>query len=143
MKLMRTWDRHGWFEPFYGLTEWPEPMLTRIPKPMRVEEFTEDGEFVVRAELAGLDPEKDVHVDVVDGALRIQAERRQETKVDEKDYFRTEIRYGTFDRLVPLPPGATEDDVKATYKDGILEVRVPLAAELPPAGARKVPIVHA
>jgi hypothetical protein len=42
MKLMRT-ERHGWLEPFWGLLEWPEPMLARFPRPMRVEEFTEDG----------------------------------------------------------------------------------------------------
>lgn len=141
MKFMRT-DQHGWFEPFFGLLEWPEPMLTRFPKPMRVEEFTEDGTFVVKAELAGLDPDEDVDVEVLDGTLRLRAERRQEKKLDEEGYFRTEMRYGVFQRFVPLPPGAVADDVKATYKDGILEVRVPVAPEALPPGARKIPVTH-
>ncbi len=141
MKLMRT-ERHGWLEPFWGLLEWPEPMLARFPRPMRVEEFTEDGAFVVKAELAGLDPDKDVEVEVLDGTLRLRAQRRQEKKVDEEGYFRTEMHYGAFQRFIPLPPGATEADVKASYKDGILEIRVPVAPEAPPDGARKIPVVH-
>ncbi len=141
LMLMRP-DRHGWFEPFSGLLEWPEPMLTRFPRPMRVEEFTEDGTFVVKAELAGLDPDKDVEVEVLEGTLRLRAERRHEKKIDEDGYFRTEMRYGTFQRFIPLPPGATEDGVKATYKDGILEIRVPVVPEALPAGARKIPVVH-
>ena len=62
---------------------------------------------------------------------RIKAERRQETTVDENESFHTEFRYGSFTRLVELPTGANDKDVKATYDKGILEVRVPVSAAVP------------
>lgn len=103
---------------------------------IRVEEFREGDATVVRAELPGIDPERDVEVVVADGMLRIHAERTQRTtagpeKGDAEEpkekarEFRSEFRYGAFTRVLPLPPGASETDVTATYADGILEVRVP------------------
>lgn len=76
--------------------------------------------------MPGLDPDKDVEIDVTGQMLRIRAERRQESKTEDKGRYRSEFRYGSFSRAVPLPAGATDQDVKATYKDGILEVRVPI-----------------
>ena len=93
---------------------------------LRVDEFQEDGMHVIKAELPGIDPEHDVEVTVDNGVLHIAAEHRQEEKVDGKDYFRRELRYGSFRRDLPLPEGVTDADVKATYKDGMLEIRVPL-----------------
>jgi HSP20 family protein len=87
---------------------------------MRVEETFEDGSFVVRAELPGVDPDQDVEISISDGVLHIKAERREETR----EAQRSEFRYGRFTRSVSLPAGANEDDVQATYKDGILTVRV-------------------
>ena len=110
----------------------PEPWRRSMEEGLgsvRVEEFMEDGQFVVRAELPGIDPDKDLDISVSHGALRIRAERRQESETKEKAYYRSELRYGAFDRSVPLPSGADEPQVKATYKDGILEVRVPVKDE--------------
>lgn len=112
---------------------------------IRVEEFREGDMTVVRAELPGIDPERDVEVVVADGMLRIHAERTQrtttpdtgkdtgttgkdageETGTKDREHFRSEFRYGAFTRVLPLPPGASDTDVTATYTDGILEVRVP------------------
>ena len=105
---------------------------------MRVEQYEEGNELVVKAEMPGLDPAKDVDIQVVDERLRIRAERRQETKVEEKGRYRSEFHYGSFSRTLPLPTGATEADVNATYKDGILEVRMPIDRKA--AEARKLPI---
>jgi HSP20 family protein len=113
------WPWPRWFE-------WRPDVLTELGSQMRVEELREGDEYVVRAEMAGLDPEKDVDIEVTDHTLRIRAERRQETKTEDAKGYRSEFRYGSFVRTVPLPTGATEKDVKATYKDGILEVRVPI-----------------
>ena len=93
---------------------------------VRVDEFREDDTLVVRAEVPGIDPEKDVQITVADGVLHIGAERREEKKEEGKDYYRQELRYGSFSRDLPLPPGVNESDVKAKYRDGILEIRVPL-----------------
>ena len=57
-------------------------------------------------------------------APRIEAERREEEKTEEKGYVRHEMHYGSFARTLPLPEGVSEADIKATYKDGILDIRV-------------------
>jgi HSP20 family protein len=104
---------------------------------IRVDEYQENGTLVVKAELPGIDPDKDVELTVSDGMLHIRAERREEEKTEERGYLRQELRYGSFSRTLPLPSGASEDDVKASYHDGILEVRVPAPAA---PEAKKVPI---
>jgi HSP20 family protein len=109
------------------------------PQMIRVEEFEEDGAVVVRAEMPGVDPEKDIDITVTGGVLRITAERKQEEKSEDRGYVRSELRYGRFSRSVPLPEGATDADVTATYNNGILEVRMPLAAPKP---ATKVPVTQ-
>jgi HSP20 family protein len=115
---------------------WPE----RGFESMGVEEFTEDGTLVVRVELAGIDPDKDVEVSVEDDVLHISAERREEEKTEERNYVHQEFRYGSFHRDLPLPRGTTQADVKASYKDGILEVRVPAPAEESAPASVKIPI---
>jgi HSP20 family protein len=89
---------------------------------IRVEDFVEDGMYVVRAELPGIDPGKDVTITVDDRLLTISAERAEETA--EKNH--TEFRYGSFSRTVALPADAHEDDIKASYAKGILTVKVPV-----------------
>jgi HSP20 family protein len=130
-RWFEDWPRPGW---------WPE-LWQQGPLDvhgMRIEEFREGDTLVVRAEMPGMDPEKDIQIDVSDQTLRIRAERREESKTEEKGGYRSEFRYGSFSRQVPLPAGASEDDVKATYKDGILEVRVPV--DQAKAEARTIPI---
>jgi HSP20 family protein len=106
---------------------------------LRVEEFRDGSDLVVRAEMADIDPDKDVDVTVDEGTLHIRAERKESSEHKDKDTYRSEFRYGAFTRSIPLPAGAKESDIKASYKDGILEVRVPIAEETKSA-ATKVPI---
>lgn len=94
--------------------------------PIRVEEYIDGNAMVIKAEMPGIDPEKDVEISIADGLLHIQAERREESEHQSKDGFRSEFRYGSFFRDIPLPAGATESDVKAAYHDGVLTVRVPV-----------------
>ncbi|MFD0656666.1 Hsp20/alpha crystallin family protein [Thermocatellispora tengchongensis] len=82
----------------------------------------------MRAELPGVDPDKDVEITVGDGMLDIRAERTSETKEE----HRSEFRYGSLRRSVMLPRGANEEDVKASYTDGVLEVSVGLEEEKQP-----------
>jgi len=120
----------GWFE---------EPFLTLRPyltQPIRVEEYVEDDHYLIRAELAGIDPEKDVEVTVGSGYLTIRAERSD--KIESK--HRSEFRYGSFSRTLTLPVNADEDAVTASYRDGILTVSVGLkTAEKAPA--KKIEVV--
>jgi len=119
---------------------WPARGWPTTEDFVRVDEYREDSTLVVRAEMAGIDPDKDVEVTVSDDVLHISAERREEKKDEGKDYYRRELRYGSFSRDLPLPQGVKESDVKASYKDGILEIRVSLPkVELEKAPA-KVPV---
>jgi HSP20 family protein len=113
-------------------------LLDATDAAMHVEEYEEEGTHVVRAEMPGLDPDKDVEITVSDGTLRIKAERRQETRTEDKKGYRSEFRYGSFLRTIALPAGASEPDVEATYLDGILEVRIPISAEK--AEAKRIPV---
>lgn len=111
------------------------PWATLLPfapnQTFRVEDYVEDDQYVVRAELPGLDPAKDIEVTVADGTLTIRAERREE----HKEPHRSEFRYGSFDRSVSLPERADTAHIKARYDKGILEVSVPVT-EAKPEGRR-------
>ena len=104
---------------------------------IHVDEFRENGTLVIRAELPGIDPNKDVELTVADGMLTIEAERHEDKQVEEKGYLCRELRHGSFTRTLPLPTKATEADIKANYKDGILEIRVPAPKAVP---TKKIPI---
>lgn len=92
---------------------------------VRIEDYHEDGKYVLRAELAGVDPEKDIQISVQGNELSIVAERT----VDKHDKSHSEFCYGTFARHVRLPSGAQPDEITATYDAGILEVTVPVKPE--------------
>jgi HSP20 family protein len=114
---------------FPDLVDWfEEPFLTVRPylgQPIRVEEYVEGDHYLIRAELAGVDPEQDVEVMVGPGYLTIRAERSDKTE----GKHRSEFRYGSFSRTLTLPANADEDSVTANYRDGILTVSVGLKTE--------------
>jgi HSP20 family protein len=114
-------------------SQWDEPEW------LRVEEFVEDSTMVVRAELPGIDPEKDVDISVVNGALVVRAQKEEKSEQKEKDSYRSEFHYGSFVRQIALPSGVDEAQISATYRDGVLEVRVPMGEPIEPAKV-KIPI---
>jgi HSP20 family protein len=124
-------DLSDWFDSLPSLMGW-RPMASL--QAIRVEDFVEGDDYVVRAELPGIDPDKDVEITVQGGVLTIRAERKEE----KSEKSRSEFRYGSFVRSVRLPEGAQEDTVKAAYKDGILTVRVGMTQ--PSTEAKKITI---
>lgn len=92
---------------------------------IKVDEYNDGKDLVIRAEMPGIDPDKDVELTVSNGMLNIQAERREEERKQQKGYRRHELRYGSFSRSLPLPTGTKESDITASYDNGILEIRVP------------------
>ena len=108
---------------------------------LRVEEYREGGNLVVKAEVPGINPESDVEIDLIGNQLRIGVRREEQSEHKGKEGYRTEFRYGTFTRSVSLPPGVTQDDVEATYRYGVLEVHVPLPEEVS-SGPRRIPITR-
>jgi len=109
---------------------------------LRVEELVDGGTLVVRVELPDIDPDKDVELSVAEGVLHIRAHREEKTEKGDKEAYRSEFRYGSFVRNVSLPEGVEVDDITATYKDGILEVRVPMPAEEGKPPVTKVPVAR-
>ena len=101
---------------------------------IRIEEKIEDDRYVMRAELPGVDPAKDVQLSVVHGELRLQVERK-ETQTEKG---RSEFHYGTMFRAVTLPAAVKADTLAAIYTDGILEVSA-LIGE-PDPEAKAIPI---
>jgi HSP20 family molecular chaperone IbpA len=122
-------DLIDWFE---------EPFLTLRPylgQAIRIEDYIEDGQYVVRAEIAGIDPEKDLEVSAGAGYLSIRAVRSG--KIEGK--HRSEFRYGSFTRTIELPPGADADSVAADYSGGILTIKVAVTGERPEA-VKTIPV---
>jgi HSP20 family protein len=103
---------------------------------IRVEDFVEDGTYVLRADLPGIDPEKDLDVHVEGSHLVVKGERREEHH--EKN--RREMHYGAFSRSMQLPSGINVDDIMAQYGDGVLEVRFPLGET--PEQSRQIPVAR-
>lgn len=136
--IERTIDRPVVAEPpFPTLTRWgwrlPEFMDWPDRRALRIEESRSDGTLTIRAEMPGIDPKTDVDIAVLDGILTISAERREKHEESAEGSFRSEFRYGSFMRQIPLPAECSLEDIHATYDDGILEVRVPVDGEKPRA----------
>jgi HSP20 family molecular chaperone IbpA len=104
---------------------------------VRVEDYIDNGTYVLRAEMPGIDPDKDVEVNIAGDLLTIRGERREER--EEKN--RRELHYGQFSRTVTLPRSARTSEVTADYKDGVLEVRVPMGEEEP--AVQTIPVQRA
>lgn len=126
-------DLRPWFESFRF------PMMM---EDIKVEEQMLDDVWVIRAEVPGIDPDKDAELTLHDGMLTLKVERRQETKEDTEGRVRTEFRYGSFMRTLPVPKGVHPEAITATYVDGILEVKVPMPKEVMAKSGTKVPITR-
>ena len=113
--------------PWRPVTSVSEPGWLRA-QTIKVDQYRDEDTLVIRAEMPGLDPDRDVKLTVTDGMLNIEAERRVEEKSEDKGYLRHELHYGSYARRLPLPERVTETDITAAYRDGILEIRVPMPA---------------
>jgi len=116
-RVMRSWESRFPRFPFEGLEE--EEILPAV------ESYVKEGNLVVRADVPGLEP-KDIEISVLHDVLTIKGERKAEKEVKEKDYLRREVSYGSFERRMTLPEGAAADKIQATFKNGVVEVSIPL-----------------
>lgn len=104
---------------------------------IRIEAYRKDNLYVVRAELPGIDPAKDVEITAADGYLRLVVVKLDRDGSEQDT--RSEFRYGTFHRSVALPPGVKEESISAKYVDGILEITMKIGE--PVHTAKLIPIV--
>lgn len=84
--------------------------------------------LVLRAEIPGVEA-KNLDIQVAREAVAISGEHRYENKAQEQGFFRTELRYGSFERTIPLPVAVENNQVQAEFKDGILKLTLPKAQE--------------
>jgi HSP20 family protein len=96
-----------------------------------VDVWETDDELVLSFDLPGI-PEDQISVELDDTVLTVSGQREREERETGDRFYRYERRFGTFQRSVTLPPGVNEDDIKATYRNGVLEVRVPKPEEQKP-----------
>lgn len=140
MGALTKWDPFRW-DPFKELEDISERfhrIFDRLPalRESRRETMTvadwvptvdiseDDNEYLIKAEAPEVD-KKDLKVTIQDGVLTIQGERKREKEEKGKRFHRVERSYGTFARSFSLPEDATENDIKAEFKDGVLFVHLP------------------
>jgi HSP20 family protein len=100
-----------------------------------------DKEYTITVEIPGVD-EKDVNLEIVNDNLIIRGEKKQEKEEKEKNYYRIERSYGSFERVLSMPKDADQEGVKATFKKGVLTVTLPRKA-LPKADVKKIKVKSA
>lgn len=121
--------------PFEGLTSWfddvdklfendffTRPLERSWAPAMDIEE--KDGTFLVKADLPGVNKD-DIHLELRDGYLTLKGERKYEHEEKEDNFRRIERTHGTFQRSLKVPEGLTQKDIKAKYRDGVLELTIP------------------
>ena len=128
---------------------WPRGRYTFMELPYRfrgrfvpaADVFRTNGDLVVRLEIPGVDPAKDVTITLEEGELVIRGNRERKEAVDEEEYVRFETSYGAFERHVTVPEGIEDKDIEAIYKDGILEIWIhDFSKGLPETTGKAIPI---
>lgn len=118
------------FEPFDSMDKFFENHPAVVGRAQSlvpaVDVYDRDNSVVIETALPGVDPKR-VQLSVEGDVLTISGSSERKTEVDEKDYYRKEIRSGSFMRQVSLPPGVKEGDATASFKDGILKIEFPKA----------------
>jgi HSP20 family protein len=133
------------WEPFEGLSKmqsrindlfgesfgpsWATPSVATWYPPVDILESKDA--YILRAELPGMKKE-DFKLELKDGTLTLNAERKSEKTVDGVEYRSVERVNGKFFRSFSLPETVKHDGIEATYRDGILEIHVPKAEEAKP-----------
>ena len=128
------WERDAqrMMDQFFGrpfTPWWPERWLRTEPMEMNapsVDVYVEKDDIVIKAELAGMEKD-DIQVNLSNHLLTLKGEKKREEKIKEEDYFCSERAYGSFLRTLELPAEVQGEQVKASFKNGVLEIRLPVA----------------
>lgn len=95
----------------------------------RVDVYQTENEVVATAELPGIESKEDIDVSITDNSLTIRGEFKRAQDLKDDDFYHSERYYGTFSRTVPLPAEVKPEQARASYRNGILEVRIPKSEE--------------
>jgi len=97
-----------------------------------------DKAYTLNVEIPGVD-EKDVVLEIVNDTLTIRGEKKQEKEEKDKDFYRVERAYGSFQRVLSLPEDVDQDGITAQVKNGVLTIQMPRKA-LAKAAARQIAV---
>lgn len=112
--------------PFWDERRWPwRTAGLSVPA---VDLYEEKDEIVAKVELPGIEKD-DLQVNITDHLLTIRGEKKKEEETKEKAYYRSERSYGSFSRAVDLPSEVRVEKARASFKDGVLEIRLPKTEE--------------
>lgn len=139
-EIDRLFDQtfRGFGLPPFGFERSVEPaMVDGMIKPTLNLGAT-DSEYSITVEIPGVD-EKDLSVEISNDTLTIRGEKKQELEEKDKNYYRMECSYGTFQRVLSLPEDADQESVKAVFKKGVLTVTLPRKA-LPKSTAKQIAV---
>ena len=106
-------------------TRWPA-LAGEVAPAMDV--YEEGGDIVVKAEIPGMKKEE-IHIEINEKTVTVSGEKKKEEKVERKNYVHLERTYGSFARTFALPAEVQTDKARATFKDGVLELRAPKTTE--------------
>jgi HSP20 family protein len=125
-EMDRLFEDVGFGSNYLGRSFGPRGELNSFAWSPQIETFHRDNQFVLRADLPGMN-KNDLKVSIDDNCLAIQGERKKEWSSDQEGSggYRSERSYGSFYRCVPLPQGIQAENVSATFRDGVLEVKMP------------------
>lgn len=123
-------DFDGLMERFWRKSPWPAEFEEAVLSP-RIESFVEEGKLTIRADLPGIDP-KNIEVNVSGNELNVRGKRQEEHETKKRNFLKREVRYGSYEYSTELPKGLKAEDLKASYKDGVLELTATLPKELAP-----------
>jgi len=129
LREMERWFEESMSRPFFGMNWTPfrhmfHELGERSELMPAVDMFEEGGHLVMKAELPGITKEN-LNLRIVDNNLIISGEKSTEEKVERSNYLRLERSHGSFSRSLSLPEGLDTEQIKATFRDGVLEVRIP------------------
>ncbi len=99
---------------------------------------SDEKEYSVKVELPGIEA-GNISIEYTDNTLKIKGEKRQEKEEKEKDFYRIERSYGSFQRILDIPQDADTENITSSYKDGVLSIKIPRKS-LPKSDARKIEI---
>jgi len=100
-----------------------------------IEMFEDANGVVIRVALPNIDP-KHLDITVADNRLTLKGEMRHEEEEKKRTYYRRELLYGSFARVLPLPANLKDKEAKATYKNGVLEIKVPKSEKARPVNIK-------
>ena len=116
--------------PAFDATKFAFPEWSEFEKTMwspKIEVLKNNGEMTVRADLPGLKRE-DIDIEITDGALVLSGERKEKSEEKKEGFYRSERSYGSFYRSIPVPEAVSPENAKATFDNGVLEVKIALPA---------------